>query len=279
MRPLITLTTDFGSGSPYAAQMKGVILSLCRDVDLVDISHAIGPQNIREGAIVLADATPRFPPGTIHVAVIDPGVGTSRRLLYAEIGQQRYLAPDNGLLSLLATRERPQRIRALENDSLWLSDRSQTFHGRDILAPVAAHLALGVDADELGPPIAALQTLSWPQPQRTAAGVQGEVLYIDSFGNVITNLTRDEVAAAGNPARLVITCGGQTIRGVMPTYASALPREVVALFDSQGRLELAIVHGHAARELAIGAGAPVTIEEQGEWGAADRSAGDAWSQP
>lgn len=129
-RPLITLTTDFGSGSPYVAQMKGVILSLCREVDLVDISHAIGPQNIREGAVVLADATPRFPPGTIHVAVVDPGVGTSRRLLYAEIGQQRYLAPDNGLLSLLATQQRPQRIRALENDSLWLSSASHTFHGR-----------------------------------------------------------------------------------------------------------------------------------------------------
>ncbi len=260
MRPLITLTTDFGSGSPYVAQMKGVILSLCREVDLVDISHAVGPQNIREGAVVLADATPQFPPGTIHVAVVDPGVGTSRRLLYAEIGAQRYLAPDNGLLSLLATRERPQRIRALENDALWLPDRSHTFHGRDILAPVAAHLALGIDADELGPPIAALQTLSWPQPQRTAAGVQGEVLYVDSFGNVITNIGRSDIESLGDQCRLSVICAGRTIRQMVSTYGAAQPGDLIALFDSQGRLELAIVQGHAARELGVAPGAPVSVE-------------------
>src|SRR5438105_6133320 len=106
-RQLITLTTDFGTGSPYVAQMKGVILSICRDVELVDVSHAIGPQNIREGAVVLADVTPRFPPETIHLAVVDPGVGTARRIVYAEIGEQRYIAPDNGLLSRVACRDKP----------------------------------------------------------------------------------------------------------------------------------------------------------------------------
>src|SRR5262245_37915469 len=119
-RPLITLTTDFGTGSPYVAQMKGVILSICRDVELLDVSHAIGPQNVREGAVVLGDATPRFPPGTIHVAVIDPGVGTARRIVYAQIGEQRLIAPDNGLLSLLAARHAPRRIVALENTKYWL---------------------------------------------------------------------------------------------------------------------------------------------------------------
>src|SRR5689334_5602021 len=112
-RPLITLTTDFGSGSPYVAQMKGVILSICREVELVDVTHTIGPQNIREGAVVLADVTPRFPAGTIHLAVVDPGVGTSRRMVYAEIGEQRYIAPDNGLLSLLAARSAPKLVVAL----------------------------------------------------------------------------------------------------------------------------------------------------------------------
>src|SRR6478672_6688377 len=119
MRSIITLTTDFGVSSPYVAQMKGVILSLCRDVELIEISHGIGAQNIREGAIVLADVTPRFPAGSIHVAVVDPGVGTSRRIVYAEIANQRYIAPDNGLLSLLAAREAPQRIFALENREYW----------------------------------------------------------------------------------------------------------------------------------------------------------------
>jgi S-adenosylmethionine hydrolase len=238
--------------------MKGVILSICREVDLVDISHSDGPQNIREGAVVLADATPRFPDGTIHVAVVDPGVGTSRPILYAEIGQQRYIAPDNGLLSLLAGRQRPQRIRALENDSFWLPGTSPTFHGRDIMAPVAAHLALGANPDDLGPPATGLHALAWPQPVVSERGVTGEVLYVDSFGNLITNLARTDVAAAGNPSRLLITCAGRTIRGLIPTYASALPRELVALFDSQGRLELAIVQGSAARELAVEAGAAVT---------------------
>ncbi|HEX5106235.1 MAG TPA: SAM-dependent chlorinase/fluorinase [Pirellulaceae bacterium] len=279
MRPLITLTTDFGSGSPYVAQMKGVILSLCREVDLVDISHAVGPQNIREGAVVLADATPRFPPGTIHVAVVDPGVGTSRPILYAEIGQQRYVAPDNGLLSLLASRQRPQRIRALENDSFWLPGTSHTFHGRDIMAPVAAHLALGVNPDELGPLAAGLHLLPWPQPQRTGDEVSGEVLYVDSFGNVITNLSRDDVRAAGNPARLAIECAGRTIRGLVPTYAAAMPQELVALFDSQGRLELAVVQGNAARELEVEPGAAVTVAEANEWEKPGRSAGDEWNRP
>ena len=260
LRPLITLTTDFGPGSPYVAQMKGVILSLYREVDLVDISHAIGPQNVREGAVVLADTTPHFPPGTIHAAVVDPGVGTGRRLLYAELGQQRYLAPDNGLLSLLAIREQPQRMQALECNKYWLPRTSQTFHGRDILAPVAAQLALGVDPDELGPPLSSLHMLDWPQPQWSQRGVIGEVLYVDSFGNVITNLLRDDVAAAGNAARLIVSCAGRTIRGLVPIYAAAAPQELVALFDSQGRLELAIVQGNAAHELAVTPGAPVTVE-------------------
>src|SRR5437762_10863778 len=130
MRSIITLTTDFGVSSPYVAQMKGVILSICRDVELVDISHAVGPQNIREGAVVLADVTPRFPQGTIHVAVVDPGVGTSRRIVYAEIGGQRYVAPDNGLLSLLALRQQPKTIVSIENREYWLPESSNTFQGR-----------------------------------------------------------------------------------------------------------------------------------------------------
>ena len=150
-RPRITLTTDFGLGSPYVAQMKGVILSLCGEADLIDITHGIGPQNVREGAVVLADTTPRFPPGTIHVAVVDPGVGTARKLVYAEIGPQRYLAPDNGLLSLLAASQPPSRIVSLENSQFWLPEVSPTFHGRDILSPVAARLAGGASPDRSRP--------------------------------------------------------------------------------------------------------------------------------
>jgi S-adenosylmethionine hydrolase len=257
MRPLITLTTDFGISSPYIAQMKGVILSRCREVDLVDLTHAIAPQNIQEGAVVLADTSPRFPAGTIHVAVVDPGVGTNRRLVYAEIGEQRYLAPDNGLLSLLARQSLARKIVAIENRDYWLPDVSSTFHGRDILAPVAAHLACGLDPAQLGPPLAVLDSLTILQPQKSGGGVVGEVLYVDSFGNLITNIRREDVECLGDLARVSIECAGRTMTHLVPTYAAGMPDETIALFDSQGRLEIAVVGGSAARHLGVAAGEPV----------------------
>jgi S-adenosylmethionine hydrolase len=259
MSPLITLTTDFGLGSPYVAQMKGVILSICREVDLIDLTHAIAPQGVREGAVVLADTTPRFPPGTIHVAVIDPGVGTTRRLVYAEIGGQRYLAPDNGLLTLLTRQSLPKRLIVLENRAYWLPQTSHTFHGRDILAPVAAHLARGVDAADLGPQVETLITLDWARPIKTGTDIRGEVLYVDSFGNLITNISRDEVATLGDLARVAVECGGRTIFGLVATYGTAMTGETIALFDSQGRLEIAVVGGSAARQLGVQAGAVVQV--------------------
>jgi S-adenosylmethionine hydrolase len=259
VRPLITLTTDFGLGSPYIAQMKGVILTLCREVDLVDISHRIAPQNIREGAVVLADATPRFPSGTVHVAVVDPGVGTSRRLIYAEIGEQRYLAPDNGLLSLLGFQRRPLRVIALENSEYWLPATSHTFHGRDMLAPVAARLAQGVDPLELGPTLHGMITIHWPPVARSTDDVSGQVLYVDSFGNLISNITRDDLAPLGHPARLIVQCGDRSVQGLVDTYGSAMTGELAALFDSQGRLEIAQAGGSAARLLGVEPGAPVRV--------------------
>jgi hypothetical protein len=195
------------------------------------------------------------------VAVVDPGVGTSRRMVYVEIGQHRYVAPDNGLLSLLASRDQPRLLVTLENTAYWLSEPSPTFHGRDIMAPVAAHLARGIDARNLGPLQAALVTLDWQRPQNSAGGIAGEVLYVDSFGNLITNISRDDLAVLGNPASLAVDCGGHEIQGVVPTYGAALDGEVVALFDSQGRLEIAKVGGHAARELHMDAGEPVMVSQ------------------
>ncbi|HEY2412975.1 MAG TPA: SAM-dependent chlorinase/fluorinase [Pirellulaceae bacterium] len=254
MRSIITLTTDFGVSSPYVAQMKGVILSICRDADLVDISHAIAPQNIREGAIVLADVTPQFPAGSIHVAVIDPGVGTARRIVYAEIGDQRYIAPDNGLLSLLAARQPPREAFVVENTDFWLPNHSQTFHGRDIMAPVAAHLSSGLQPRRLGKLAGPLLSLDWPEPAISSHGIAGEILYIDSFGNLVTNISRDNVARIGEPSSLVVDCSGQRIRGIVSTYGAALAGEIIALFDSQGRLEVAKVGGSAAQELHIAVG-------------------------
>jgi S-adenosyl-L-methionine hydrolase (adenosine-forming) len=262
MRPLITLTTDFGISSPYVAQMKGVMLSLCREVDLVDVTHAIAPQNIKEGAVVLADTTPRFPPGTIHVAVVDPGVGSSRQLVYAEIGAQRYLAPDNGLLGLLgllAAASWPTRMIALENRDYWLPEISHTFHGRDILAPVAAHLANGLDPALLGQPLAALESVALLKPRKTGGGLVGEVLYVDSFGNAITNIRRDDLPFLGDLARVSIEFAGGTFPHLVANYAAGLQGETIALFDSQDRLEIAVVGGSAAQKHGIAAGEPVRV--------------------
>jgi S-adenosylmethionine hydrolase len=259
MRSIITLTSDFGVGSPYVAQMKGVILSLCREAELVDISHAIGAQNVREAAIVLADVTPRFPARSIHVAVVDPGVGTSRRIVYAEIGEQRYVAPDNGLLSMLTRQTRPHLVLSVDNSEYWLPNVSKTFHGRDIMAPVAAHLANGIEPSRLGSPAGEMVSLRWSIPIVSAEAVKGEIVYVDGFGNLITNIVRENLTKIGEPASLVVDCGGRNIRGIVPTYGAALDGEIVALFDSQERLEIAKVGGNAAAELYIGVGEPVNV--------------------
>jgi S-adenosylmethionine hydrolase len=258
-RTIVTLTTDFGLGSRYVAQMKGVILSRCPEACLIDLSHSIGPQNIREGAIVLADVTPRFPPGTIHVAVVDPGVGTERKLLYAEAGNQRYLAPDNGLLDLVLRQHPAARLIELTNRAYWLPDVSSTFHGRDILAPVAAHLAAGLDPAELGPPLARHVSLSWPRPAVSSTRAAGEILYVDSFGNLISNLACDNLSPLGKPEELTVEIAGRVVMGISQTYGNVPPGQLVALFDSQGRLELAVANGNAAAVLGVAAGAEIAV--------------------
>lgn len=256
---LITLTTDFGVSSPYVAAMKGSLLSICRNVELIDITHAIPPQDVRQAAVVLADVTPVFPRGTLHVAVIDPGVGTERRIVYAEIGDQRYLAPDNGLLSYLTHRVQPHLIVEVTNRSYWREAVSNTFHGRDIFAPVAGHLASGLAPDDLGSVTNQLVDLDWPEPQYLPDQALGEVLYIDSFGNIITNLSLEELFPATDRADLVVSCNGHDIAGLQTTYGQRRSEELIALGDSQGRLEIARVNGNAAALLAAKAGDAVRV--------------------
>ncbi len=257
MRPLITLTTDFGHGSPYVAQMKGVILSRSPDAALIDITHGIRPQNIREAALVLADVTPRFPAGTIHVAVVDPGVGTARNLVYAELGPQRYLAPDNGLLTLVSQRAGRQCAYSLERPGYWAESVSPTFHGRDILAPVAARLAGGLAPSQLGPPLEQLVELALPEARIAADRALGEVLLVDSFGNLVTNIAVAHLPPAALGPELVVECKGRTIAGLQRAYDVASPGTLVAVIDSQGRLEIAAVRGNAACELAACEGTAV----------------------
>ncbi len=255
MTAIITLTTDFGVDSPYVAVMKGVILSLQPDVRLVDISHSIPPQDVRRGAIVLAETTPWFPAGAIHLAVIDPGVGTERRIVYAELGDQRYVCPDNGLLSRLTMRERPDRVVAVENSEHWLPAVSRTFHGRDIMAPVAAAISLGVAPERLGPPVSRLVELDWPAAKLGEGEIAGAVEWIDPFGNLITNiaagmLPRESLSHENGTKASTIEIAGREIRGISTTYGDHQDKVLIALIGSSGFLEIAIVGGNAAKESA-----------------------------
>lgn len=257
--PLVTLTTDFGISSPYVAQMKGVLLSICPDVRLVDVTHGIRPQDVSEGAVVLADVTPVFPASTLHIAVIDPGVGTARRLLYADFGGQRYLLPDNGLLTLVAQKNIPKLLISLENRKYWRAEVCSTFHGRDILAPVAAHLCRGVNPIELGPQVTDFIRLPWSDAAVGPCRIAGHIIYVDSLGNLITNITRQQLNQIGPLAESEVSLLGKTIVGIGSAYADSSPGSLIALCDSQGRLEIAMVNGNAARELAALPGAAVEI--------------------
>jgi S-adenosyl-L-methionine hydrolase (adenosine-forming) len=259
MPQIITLTTDFGLGSPYVAAMKGVMLSINPAARLVDIAHTVAQQNIRQGAVLLAEATTWFPVGTIHVAVIDPGVGTERRIIFAQIGDQQYLAPDNGLLSRLTAKTRPARIIALENAEHWLPSVSNTFHGRDIMAPVAAQLSLGMEPDRLGPSISELVELDWTAPQVERNRIVGEVVWIDGFGNLITDITSAMLVAIADRSRATTEIAGETIRGIDRTYGERAAGTLMALVGSSGYLEVAVADGSAAARLSGKSGTQVTV--------------------
>jgi S-adenosylmethionine hydrolase len=256
---IITLTSDFGSGSAYVAAMKGVILSIHPEAAIVDLSHDIPPQDIRTAALLLDDAADWFPSETIHLAVVDPGVGTDRAIVYARIGQQHFIAPDNGLLSRVAARNTPQKIIRLSDPAYWLEHVSTTFHGRDIMAPVASRIALGLDPDRLGPPMDRLTTLDWAEVRQTLSRIDGVVIEIDSFGNLITNITADMISGRPTDRRACIVCNIFETWGIYHAYAEQPSGTLVALIGSGGRLELALVRDNAARRLGVGVGMPVTL--------------------
>ncbi|MCE9604009.1 MAG: SAM-dependent chlorinase/fluorinase [Planctomycetia bacterium] len=259
--PVITLTTDFGADSPYVAQMKGVILSLNPAARIVDVTHSVPPQDIRQGAWTLAEVAPFWPPGTIHIAVVDPGVGTDRELVCAAIGEAWYLAPDNGLLSRLAMARPPSTIIALESRQFRLSPVSNTFHGRDILAPAAAHLSLGLDPHRLGPTLDRLMEIPWAEVSFMPGKIKGTVRSIDSFGNLITDVAADKLTdVPTEPDRVRIRCDEHETQGLFKTYADQPPMTLVAVIGSSGYLELAIVGDSAAIMLGVRAGAPISVE-------------------
>lgn len=257
-KSIITLLTDFGSDSPYVAAMKGVVLTINPAAMIVDITHRVPPQDIRAGAFVLGQVCSRFPAGTLHVAVVDPGVGTERGLVYLEVGQQRFVGPDNGLFSRVASGA--AKIHALENRSYWLPEVSSTFHGRDIMAPVAAHLSLGLDAERLGPRVPSLVPFEWPQPRIEQRRMIGEIQAIDTFGNLITNISETDLDQIPQRGTARITCGGHRISGICRTYGDCSAGTLVALVGSTGYLELAIVNGNARQELGVAVSVAVRVE-------------------
>jgi S-adenosylmethionine hydrolase len=257
--PIITLTTDFGTGSRYVAAMKGVILSINPDATIVDLSHAIPPQDVRAGAIALAETAPLFPDETIHVAVVDPGVGTKRPIVYARIGNQQFVAPDNGLLGRLAAGRQPTKIVRITEPRFWLPRVTSTFHGRDIMAPVAARLSLGLVPDELGEPHTNLTPLDWPEVTELANHIEGRVIEVDSFGNLITNITRDMLQGVPTDEQVTVTCDEHETHGIFATYGDQPAMTLIALVGSGDCLELAIVDESAATMLGVKAGAPVRI--------------------
>ena len=259
MRPqIITLLTDFGLQDGYAASMKGVILQICPDAQLVDISHLIAPQSVRSGAFVLSACYEYFPHGTIHLAVVDPGVGTERGAIAIRTRSCFFVGPDNGLFSLILRKETGWEARRLENRQYRRSPLSSTFHGRDLFAPAAAHIACGAQFDTLGP---ACDPVSphWGEPIIGRGEVRGEVIHIDRFGNAITNVLSETLEKQGPVEKWMITAGKSAINSIEQTYGRVRTGEPLALTGSTGFIEIAVNQGNAAFQLELGLGTRVTF--------------------
>jgi S-adenosylmethionine hydrolase len=243
---LITLTTDFGYQDPFVGIMKGVIFSINPQAQVIDLSHGVPAEDVFAGALLIQHAVRYFPPGTIHVVVVDPGVGSSRNALLIECEGMYLLGPDNGVLSLALEERRPRRIIRLSNATYQLQPTSATFHGRDIFAPVAAHLALGTAPEILGRSADNLIRLAWPKLVKTGRTIKGEIVYIDVFGNLFTNIRADDLAPVP-PDKLKIILGNLSIHGLAQNYAAVEPGDYVALINSWGLLEIAVYKGHAQK--------------------------------
>ena len=243
-RGVITLTTDFGHTDPYVGIIKGVIFGINPNATVIDLSHNVPPQDVFCAALVLTSAVQYFPQGTIHVGVVDPGVGSKRRPLLIEAEGSFYIGPDNGLLSFAVKEKKITSIIELRNDAYFLKPTSATFHGRDIFAPVAAHLSLGIAAKALGNPVDKFVTIDWPRLSERNGSLEGEIIYIDRFGNLVTNIRAEDLQpfTAGG---LTISVRGHKLYGLNSTYASGAEKELSALIDSWGLMEIAQFRGSA----------------------------------
>lgn len=269
--PILTLTTDFGLRDGYVAAMKGVILSLCPTARIVDVTHEIAPQAVAEAVFITSAAWPYFPPGAIHVCVVDPGVGTERKALLLLTEAGRFIGPDNGALSAAL----PEALRAsaspgggpvtlagatgveafsIENPSYLSPVVSPTFHGRDVFAPAVAHLALGAPPETFGPRVEAIVALPPFRARKDASGaLRGRIIHVDRFGNLITNVRGDDIPAGG----VIVRIGGREVKGPVPTFAAG--EGLLAFVGSYGYLAVALRDGSAASALGVGVGAEIAV--------------------
>jgi S-adenosyl-L-methionine hydrolase (adenosine-forming) len=257
--PIVALLTDFGTRDYYVASMKGVVLDLCPDAALVDISHEIPPQDVLAGALTLEACYRDFPAGAIYLVVVDPGVGSSRRRLAAEAGGYRFVAPDNGVLAGVFADAPPDRLVELSGTRYARPTISRTFEGRDLFAPAAGWLARGLDLTSLGPPIGDYLRLDIPAPAARSGELCGEVLLVDRFGNLITNISREGLAEWAASREVAVRAGGRSVGRIVSTYAEVERGALCALFGSTGRLEVSVNSGSAADRLSLGRGAEVVV--------------------
>jgi S-adenosylmethionine hydrolase len=255
-RPVITLLTDFGLTDPFVGMMKGVIASICPQAQVIDLTHEVPAQDVACGAFFLARSFRYFPVGTVHLAVVDPGVGTARAPLALTAHEHLFVGPDNGLLSLAAPRFRAVR---LTERAFALSHVSNTFHGRDLFAPVAAHLAGGVPLSSFGPAKKTMVKLAWPKPRKTRRGFSADVVSVDRFGNLITNIEPAHWKALKKPR---LSLGAFECDELSTSYGAASPRALMAVFGGYGLLEIAARDASAADLLRVERGARVTLRER-----------------
>ncbi len=254
---MITLTTDFGLEDPYIAEMKGVILSINADSKLIDISHSVKKFDVRMGAFILASVAPYFPKDTVHLAVVDPGVGTKRRAVLIQTQRAFFVGPDNGLLMLAAKSQGLEHVYELSNSKYRLPKISSTFHGRDIFAPAAAYLDKGVKPFEFGPEITDPLTPKFAKVTQKNNSLCGEINHVDGFGNIITNITEKELIGVKTVKAKLVKCSLEA--AFAKTYGEVNQNEPVALIGSHGFLEIALNQGNAAEKFNVHLGDAVTI--------------------
>jgi S-adenosylmethionine hydrolase len=258
-RNTIALLTDFGNQDSYVAEMKGVILSINPDANIIDITHNIEPQNILHASLMLKRSYTFFPSGTTFVCVIDPGVGSKRKMIFIEARDYNFIAPDNGLLWITSTGLSVRKVVSLENNNYFINKTPSTFEGRDKMAPVAAYASLGIEPGQFGPIQSGIEKLDMPEPEVDQDLLMGEIVYFDSFGNAITNISFDDLMENETVNLPTINFNGTEVGPIVSTFSDASNGSPVAYFGSSGYLELAIFNGNFRHEFSARTGNKVAV--------------------